>query len=198
MLAIRILLLVFGLLGQGSLAAVYRSPSEDQSEIRIWIPKEKDNRFLNLGVNDRSHGMLIYGKDWLIDVWNTIPRTWNTEPETDKHLLAGIVYWEERLSFQEVTFVNSALTIDLATGVATPSETNATVSELPARIMPDCQCTFKWNGDGMPPKYNSSVGNKDNEQRLNWYVGEGTDVGKKRLWKGVEIACLGTEDLRSL
>jgi hypothetical protein len=122
MLAISILATVFFLCSQSALAYEgYSTYSlHGASEIRLWTPTDKGNRFLNLAVKDgvNKGDFMIRGRDWVghnggLDGWE----------------LAGIIFYcySTTLAVQ-VELVNSVLTIDLATEVPTTSNTTATVS----------------------------------------------------------------------
>lgn len=114
---IRILAIIVSLRSQSAFASFNCST---QSEIRIWASRDEGNRFSNLAVNDRENDgqTMIRGKDWVGSQAGLLG--WD---------LTGVVYYCYNATLPvEVTFVNSEMTIDLATKVPTTSNTTATVS----------------------------------------------------------------------
>lgn len=122
MLASSTTLLVFGMLPYFKVAEAL---SQQASEIRVWVPTKKDNRFLNLSAaRVKAVNFEVIDKAYLSPYSDV-------GVKTDTHLCAGLVYWDYISAAEadpEIILMNSVTTFPLSGGRETTERSNATVS----------------------------------------------------------------------
>lgn len=120
MLAFSTTFLVFGML------PYFKVAEACDSEIRVWVPTKKDNRFLNLSAASDPTGKFVVIDKASLQSWYS-----DVGVKTDKHLCVGLVYWEHDPAAEadpQIVLMNSVTTIPLSGGKETTERSNATVS----------------------------------------------------------------------
>jgi hypothetical protein len=119
MLALSITLLVFGML------PYFKVAEACDSEIRVWVPTKKDNRFLNLSAaRVTTNNFDVFDKVFM-SAYNDVG------VKTDTHLCVGLVHWHSISTAEadpEIVLMNSVTTFPLSGGKETTERFNATVS----------------------------------------------------------------------
>jgi hypothetical protein len=103
MLAFSTTLLVLGILHYLAVAEAC------DSEIGVWVPTKKDNRFSNLSLaRFETKGLKAWDKAYMQSFWDE-------GVKTDTHLCAGFVYWNSTAEADpQIVLMNSVTTFPLS------------------------------------------------------------------------------------